>query len=66
MSALALKAYGTSIADDLASDKEAYNGEKMVAIYQKMKDMIDREYEGGRTTTMSDDELMKIFAAAKE
>lgn len=41
MSALALKAYGTSIADDLASDKEAYNGEKMVAIYQKMKDMID-------------------------
>ena len=65
MSALALKAYGTSIADDLASDKEAYNGEKMVAIYQKMKDMIDREYEGGRTT-MSDDELMKIFAAAKE
>ena len=46
MSALALKAYGTSIADDLASDKEAYNGEKMVAIYQKMKDMIDAGYWG--------------------
>ncbi len=44
ISALALKAYGTSIADDLASDKKAYNGEKMVAIYQKMKDMIDAGY----------------------
>jgi ABC-type glycerol-3-phosphate transport system substrate-binding protein len=46
MSELALKAYGTSIADDLANDVEAYNGEKMVAIYQLMKDMIDAGYWG--------------------
>lgn len=46
MSELALKAYGTSIADDLAADVEAYNGEKMVAIYQLMKDMIDAGYWG--------------------
>lgn len=43
---------------------EAYD--KRDPVVTKMKDMIDREYEGGRTTTMSDDELMKIFAAAKE
>ena len=46
MSAMALKAYGPEIADDLATDKEAYNGEKMVAIYQLMKDMIDAGYWG--------------------
>ena len=40
--------------------------DKRDPVVTKMKDMIDREYEGGRTTTMSDDELMKIFAAAKE
>lgn len=43
---LALKAYGPEIAEDLASDAESYNGEKMVAIYQKMKDMIDAGYWG--------------------
>ena len=43
---------------------EAYD--KRDPVVTKMKEMIDREYEGGRTTTMSDDELMKIFAAAKE
>ena len=46
MSVMALKAYGPQIADDLAADKEAYNGEKMVAIYQLMKDMIDAGYWG--------------------
>lgn len=46
MSAMALKAYGPDIADDLASDAEAYNGEKMVKIYQLMKDMIDNGYWG--------------------
>ena len=43
---------------------ESYD--KRDPVVTKMKEMIDREYEGGRTTTMSDDELMKIFAAAKE
>lgn len=46
MSCMALKAYGTEIADQLANDEEAYNGEKMVAIYQLMKDMIDNGYWG--------------------
>lgn len=46
MSAMALKAYGPEIADQLANDEEAYNGEKMVAIYQLMKDMIDNGYWG--------------------
>ena len=45
-SLMSLKAYGIGIADDLATDKEAYNGEKMVKIYQLMKDMIDNGYWG--------------------
>jgi len=46
MSVMALKAYGKSIRDDLASGTDNYGGEKMVAVYQKMKDMIDAGYWG--------------------
>lgn len=65
MSALALKAYGTSIADDLASDKEAYNGEKMVAIYQKMKDMIDAGYWGDGILSTDFNTERNMFEAGK-
>ena len=65
MSALALKAYGTSIADDLASDKEAYNGKKMVAIYQKMKDMIDAGYWGDGILSTDFNTERNMFEAGK-
>ena len=46
MSEMALKAYGTDIAGNLADGTETYDGEKMVKIYQLMKDMIDAGYWG--------------------
>ena len=40
--------------------------DKHSPIVAKMKEIIDREYEDGRTTTMSDDELTRIYAVAKD
>ena len=65
MSVLALKAYGPEIADDLASDKEAYNGEKMVAIYQRMKDMIDAGYWGNAILSTDNITERSMFEAGQ-
>lgn len=51
--------------DDLASDKEAYNGEKMVAIYQKMKDMIDAGYWGDGILSTDFNTERNMFEAGK-
>ncbi len=40
--------------------------DKRSPLITKMKELIDREYEDGRTTTMSDSELVTIMETAKE
>lgn len=46
-------------------DESAKNVDKRSPIVQKMKDMIDAEYADGRTTTMSDAELLELYENAK-
>jgi len=46
-------------------DESTNNVDKKSPIVAAMKELIDREYVDGRTTTMSDAELMEIFAIAK-
>ena len=46
-------------------DKEAAGIDKRSPIVKKMKDYIDAEYEAGRTTTMSDKELLAFYYRAK-
>ncbi len=46
-------------------DESAKNVDKRSPIVQKMKDLIDAEYAGGRTTTMSDTELLELYENSK-
>ena len=46
-------------------DDTVNNVDKKSPIVAKMKELIDKEYENGRTTTMSDAELLEIYAIAK-
>lgn len=47
-------------------DESARAIDKHSPIVQKMKDLIDTEYAGGRTTTMSDHELLELYNQAKD
>ena len=47
-------------------DEGADQYDKRSPVVAKMKDMVDAEYERGRTTTMSDRELTFMFRRAKE
>ncbi len=46
-------------------DEEAQSVDKKSPIVQHMKDIIDHEYESGRTTTMSNTELLLIYNRVK-
>lgn len=46
-------------------DSDAVKYDKRSPVVAKMKELIDAEYEGGRTTTMSDGELLRIYDIAK-
>ena len=50
----------------LAERGEAARYDKRSPVIERMKAIIDREYEGGRTTTMSDTELDRIYRDAVE
>ena len=47
-------------------DPDAAQYDKRSPVVAKMKEMVDAEYAGGRTTTMSDRELVFMFRRAKE
>ena len=47
-------------------DKGADQYDKRSPVVAKMKELVDAEYEAGRTTTMSDRELTFMFRRAKE
>ena len=47
-------------------DPDASQYDKRSPVVAKMKEMVDAEYAGGRTTTMSDRELVFMFRRAKE
>lgn len=40
--------------------------DKRDEVIVRMKEMVDREYEGGRTTTLSDEELLSYFHTATD
>ena len=47
-------------------DADAAKYDKRSGVVTEMKRLIDEEYEGGRTTSMSDEELLEIYSKAKE
>ena len=47
-------------------DPDAAQYDKRSPVVAKMKEMVDAEYESGRTTAMSDRELVFMFRRAKE
>ncbi len=46
-------------------DEEAVLYDKRSELVSQMKELIDREYEAGRNTSMSDDELVMIYFTCK-
>ena len=47
-------------------DEHSKTIDKRSPVVQNMKELIDYEYSSGRTTTMSDSELLILYRAAKE
>jgi isopropylmalate/homocitrate/citramalate synthase len=47
-------------------DKDAAFADKRSPVVKRMKELIDAEYESGRTTTMSDAELLAFYRTAKQ
>ena len=46
-------------------DEQSKDIDKHSPIVERMKELVDAEYAGGRTTTMSDGELLEIYEKAK-